>query len=97
MDYKIYVIRNVNLQGNQKMDYNVWQFSYTVNCVPLWCARFCLVTACLTCFSVVSQRVVQLVRTEDWVESIQLPNLDLVILVQSGVFILELNFGEFDL
>ena len=33
MDYKKYDIRNVNLQGNQKMDYNVWQFSYTVNCV----------------------------------------------------------------
>ena len=33
MDYKKYDIRNVNLQRNQKMDYNVWQFSYTVNCV----------------------------------------------------------------
>ena len=28
-----YDIRNVNLQRNQKMNYNVWQFSYTVNCV----------------------------------------------------------------
>jgi hypothetical protein len=33
MDYKKYDIRNVNLQRNQKMDYTVWQFSYTVNCV----------------------------------------------------------------